>query len=605
MTDLSNPNNPPTYLSSTRLTSLAHSDSCLYGGNSTTGFLKSSDAGNTWSAKNNGLPVDSIWNPWSSNYYYQYCILCIDVTTNYIFCGTKKGIYRNYGILSTWKAVNSGLPIDSATFIKSYNDTLFSAIGNILYKSTDFGNSWSLLFTAPSSITSFLKIGCQYYTGTIKNGIYYYSNHGLTWNAINTGLTDLNVSAISYYDSTLICGTNSKGVFYYLYNQWVNNKKGMICSNINYMTSIDSFIVASAWDDVFLSDLNNNWSLISPIFNHNYWASVRSFNDTIILSVDHETSSWPYYSHYILYSADKGITWNSLINQPPFVGDDPYNIYCFHNRIFAYENEMMYFTDNLGLTWTNIPLPSKYCNYFYGFAVFDSIPFASACGNAQLVKLNSSLNWILSNNGLPNDEPNAISFCNGALFTYVTFHGMYSSLDSGNTWSYASNGLITGIGIQDFANYNSNLFVTTENGVFVTSDFGQSWNSINNGLRNLNTSSIKILNDTLYVGTYGNGVWKRAITSINLGIKNYQLPYSFIKIFPNPFSLQTTLWTETSFKDATLSVVNCFGQFVKQTINVSGQKVTFFRDNLPEGIYFIRLSEGNKIYTGKLIIIDN
>jgi len=77
------------------------------------------------------------------------------------------------------------------------------------------------------------------------------------------------------------------------------------------------------------------------------------------------------------------------------------------------------------------------------------------------------------------------------------------------------------------------------------------------------------------------------------------------KIYPNPFSSSTTLKTEKHFVDATLTVYNPFGQQVKQIQNISGQTITLHRDNLPGGLYFVRLTEDSKtITTNKLIITD-
>lgn len=601
--DLTHPDNPAINIDSfpISLTTLSHSDSCLYGGNATMGFFKSNNSGYTWSFASNGLPYDSIWNPWMNIYIHQYNVLCIGVTSNYIFCGTKKGVYRNTGNLGTWVAVNSGLPTSNVTLIESYSDTLFAAIDNVLYRSSDDGNSWSLLFTSPSNITSFLKTNSIYYLGTINNGIFLSSDKATSWNTYNTGLTDSRVTTISYYDSILICGTYSKGLFYYLNNNWTNNNnQGMICSYISCLTNTDSFIIASEWYDVFISDFNNNWKVITPTCNHDFWASVCSLHDTIVLSVEHDTVNWPYDIPYILFSANKGITWDSLISQPPFAGDDPYGIYCHNSNIYAHENEIMYYTDNLGVSWKPISLPPQYCNYFYGFAVFNSTPFASACGNAQLLKLNTNSNWILSNNGLPTDrETNAISFCDSALFTYVSEHGMYVSRDSGNTWSYASNGLITSQGIRDFTSYHSNLFVTTENGVFVTGDFGMNWASINSGLKTLNTSSIKILNDTLYVGTYGNGIWKQAISNIALGTQDNQLSNNGIKIFPNPASDYIQI-LPISYRSTSIKIYDVLGNILLSENWYSKNKID--TSLLENGIYIVSVKLDNETLTSKLII---
>jgi hypothetical protein len=77
-------------------------------------------------------------------------------------------------------------------------------------------------------------------------------------------------------------------------------------------------------------------------------------------------------------------------------------------------------------------------------------------------------------------------------------------------------------------------------------------------------------------------------------------------IFPNPFSSQTTLYTNNLLiKNATLIVYNSLGQIVKQIRNICGQTITLHRDNLPSGLYFIRLIQDNKIITThKLVITD-
>ena len=77
-------------------------------------------------------------------------------------------------------------------------------------------------------------------------------------------------------------------------------------------------------------------------------------------------------------------------------------------------------------------------------------------------------------------------------------------------------------------------------------------------------------------------------------------------ISPNPFYTQTVLRTDNLLKNATFTVYNCFGQSVKKIKNITGQTITLFRDNLPSGLYFYRLTEGNKILSvDKLVIIGN
>ncbi len=76
-------------------------------------------------------------------------------------------------------------------------------------------------------------------------------------------------------------------------------------------------------------------------------------------------------------------------------------------------------------------------------------------------------------------------------------------------------------------------------------------------------------------------------------------------IFPNPFISSTTIQTICNLNNATLTIYNSYGRTLKQVKNISGQTVSLYRENLASGLYFIRLTEENKIIAvEKLIITD-
>ncbi|HET6990891.1 MAG TPA: T9SS type A sorting domain-containing protein [Bacteroidia bacterium] len=91
---------------------------------------------------------------------------------------------------------------------------------------------------------------------------------------------------------------------------------------------------------------------------------------------------------------------------------------------------------------------------------------------------------------------------------------------------------------------------------------------------------------------------------IYTGISESNVVNNF-SISPNPFSNETTLKTDYELKNATLTITNVFGQEVKQIKNSTGKEIKLHRDNLPTGIYFIQLSENDKVIaTNKIIISD-
>lgn len=76
-------------------------------------------------------------------------------------------------------------------------------------------------------------------------------------------------------------------------------------------------------------------------------------------------------------------------------------------------------------------------------------------------------------------------------------------------------------------------------------------------------------------------------------------------VYPNPFVSSTIIQINSNLKNASLTICNSYGQIVKQVKNISGQMISLSRENLPSGIYFMKLLEENKtIGVEKLIITD-
>ncbi len=109
---------------------------------------------------------------------------------------------------------------------------------------------------------------------------------------------------------------------------------------------------------------------------------------------------------------------------------------------------------------------------------------------------------------------------------------------------------------------------------------------------------IRINNQTAWTSLQGNNCSLTSITE-NFLTKNK------ILISQNPFSTETTLYSISNLKNSTLTVYNSTGKQVKQMKNISGQTITLHRDNLSNGLYFIRLTQDNKLITAdKLVITD-
>jgi hypothetical protein len=78
------------------------------------------------------------------------------------------------------------------------------------------------------------------------------------------------------------------------------------------------------------------------------------------------------------------------------------------------------------------------------------------------------------------------------------------------------------------------------------------------------------------------------------GIYSIEEQSSF-RIYPNPFSSESTLQSDRPFKDACISVYDVNGQLVREERHISGSTYSVRRGDLRAGLYNIRITEGVKI----------
>ena len=265
------------------------------------------------------------------------------------------------------------------------------------------------------------------------------------------------------------------------------------------------------------------------------------------------------------------------------------------------------------------------CGYSYSFGSGSADVYVSVLDSI------GNLQWTKTVGGTNDDEGNSIIQLNDSGFVVT---GFTSSYGAGNDDIYnmkfdkSGNLLWTNIVGGSFGDKGNSIAPTSDNG-FVVGGYSYSFGmggeeiyvlkfdsngsicgnsniggSVNSGGTVSNGGSIFSL--TTSVDSGGSVSSGGTVTNVCIFVSANEI-YNQDKFFisPNPFCTQTTLQTDHPFHNATLTVDNCFGQTVKQIKNVSGQTVTLSRDDLPSGLYFIRLAEENKIIAAdKLVITD-
>ena len=98
---------------------------------------------------------------------------------------------------------------------------------------------------------------------------------------------------------------------------------------------------------------------------------------------------------------------------------------------------------------------------------------------------------------------------------------------------------------------------------------------------------------------------QHTLNCITTGIESFDNKNKGYKIFPNPFSSQTTIQLNDNIIKATLTVYNIVGQKVETIDNITGQTIILDRQNLRNGVYFIRLTTESKIIISDKVIIND
>ena len=154
-----------------------------------------------------------------------------------LYTWNGRGLFKSVDQGGNWRSVNSGFSQIKALVMDSQNPgTLYVSFGCVdinctqtgLFKTTDGAESWTAVNSGlPTIQQNFLTIRLigalaidprntnTIYAGTSNGGVFVSTDSGANWNALNSGLTTLLVSALAVdpNDGTVYAGTSGGGLF--------------------------------------------------------------------------------------------------------------------------------------------------------------------------------------------------------------------------------------------------------------------------------------------------------------------------------------------------------------------------------------------------------
>jgi len=239
-----------------------------------------------------------------------------------VVAGTNFGtVYRSADSGATWLDTTGDFSSDPNVYaLAAMGPLLFAGTENGVYRSRNNGGTWDALGTsmmgAGTFVTALAVSGANVYAGTEGHGLFYSTDSGTTWSAAS-GLVNANVHTFAVVDSSasspvMFAGTEI-GVYRSLNGgaSWSKMSSGLSTLNVFAMTSLgtDGGLFAGTYGGgIFLSpDGGESWS--SDAFARSYVLAFASSRGNLFVGI---SPASPASMNGVFLSPDSGRTWRDV-----------------------------------------------------------------------------------------------------------------------------------------------------------------------------------------------------------------------------------------------------------------------------------------------------
>lgn len=411
--------------------------------------------------------------------------------------------------------------------------TVFAGNAGGLLRSTDDGRSWvdATEGLRHLNVSSMAQIGATLFIATVGGGVYRSTNGGNSWEQVNTGLSDQTLNFVFAGGNTLFAGGFFSGRVFRSTNMggnWAEIPTGLTQGaspgriEVMAVRGSDLFI-ATDKDGVFRADLSgNNWTPARtglPQTTGGAYDRVRTF------AVGSNALYAGTGGNGVYRSLDNGATWEAFstgltnlgINGLAASGANVY-VATFLGGVYKLTNDV----------WTRIgsgfvPTPALECMALNGGTILVAENLFGVYRSADLGE-----NFTISNSGLNIMNIGGIYSDGTTLYVSGEYGAVFRSTNNGESMILARNGL-PGLNYKDLAGIGSNIFVGSSApiGVYRSIDGGQNWAAANNGISNRRLERLLAQGNTLYAagrdGVYRSTDLGSNWTNLSNGLSNFRI----------------------------------------------------------------------------------
>lgn len=525
-----------------------------------------------------------------------------------LFCGNFHELMISDDKGATWQHANlPSPPVADIRDFTAYGDNIFAASYYGILRSADNGSNWTLTSMRNNAETVCEMNGVIFAGGTTLSVS---SDLGNTWTMLETPF--LRVERIRKSGNTLFASTRA----------------GMLRSDDNGVS----------WFGI-----NNGLPIHTRIRN----LFVRSTTDK-----DPKVFA---FSTNIMRQQHDYTSWVPAMNGLPSIFVD---LAAVESRLFASTTHNLYYSDNWGDKWVQMPAQFDTA-YIYDFEAAGDNLLLSFASNTILVSSDGGATFTKAA-GIPNDttrygsEPRLLSAAAKYTFAYfVQVHpygwetpaGFFRSTDYGLTWTNSGNGFPSDFHPRSIAQVGDTIFAAGK-GIYKSAD-GINWTVVDTSqhypftdLISVNNVLFGIANDLLYsidngrtwttlqvpwiigsaydramklaydgkhlvAATSVRGVMKRGLEDFGVtSISETELTYSKdLFIHPNPASGTFNITLDNLIAPAELSIYDATGRCIhKESLNAGTNRKEVSLNMHPQGLYLLSLTSNGNTRWGKIII---
>ena len=399
-----------------------------------------------------------------------------------------------------------------------------------VYRSIDLGNEWvpadfGMVGGINNSmpIYDFDNIGTVIFAANGASGVHRTFDYGNNWQRVNSGLLGSPLSLLSK-DSLIFVGQSGPGVYVStnLGVNWMSRNNGLPGGTVipYEFAKLGNYIYVGLEGGGGPAPLyrSSNNGLLWEVSNTGLplGSNVHEFavnGNTIFTSIIGDFGDREY---GMFKSTDFGSTWTAANNGivPYVVGGNAGEIFAHEGNVYLGTTypagERMFKSTNNGESW--FPITNEIGNQSArSFTVTQNYIFAGVGQYRSVFRTsNGGTSWEAANTGLTESWSRSLMHFNGVLYA-GEWEGLFYTTDMGEHWTEMRNGLPFGLPITDVENDGINIYVTTDQyGVYRSTNNGASWTEINSGITGIYTKSVEALTakeNSIYIGTW-NGVFK-------------------------------------------------------------------------------------------------